>query len=235
MKSKQSNLKISRTWSFNEKVAKVFDTHVNQSIPLYSEFHKQSAKIAEFYCKENSIIYDLGCSTGKFILEICKYKKKLNIFGIDNSKKMIEIAKKKTSKVKNNKIYFICNDLFKVKFKKSNLIFCSLLMPFFNSIEQKKLIKKIYNSLHFGGSAIILNKSISKYPNFENIFNQLYSDFKLKKGINADDLIKKTRSLRSVHTLNATEDDILLFKKIGFRKIEIFFKYLNFTGFVIEK
>lgn len=235
MNKKNSNLKISRTWSFNEKVAKIFDTHVNQSIPLYNEFHKQSAKIAEFYCKENALIYDLGCSTGKFMVEVCKYKRSLQIIGVDNSKKMIQIAKRKTSKVKNNKINFIYDDLFNVKFKKSNFIFCGLLMPFFNKIEQKKLVKKIYSSLGFGDAAIIFNKSLSKYSNFENIFNQLYSDFKLKKGINASDILKKTRSLRSVHTINTPDYDIELFKKIGFRKIDIFFKYLNFTGFIIEK
>ena len=42
---KKINLKISKTWSFNNKVAKVFDVHVNQSIPMYKEFHKQIAKI----------------------------------------------------------------------------------------------------------------------------------------------------------------------------------------------
>ena len=57
MKSK-SYLKISRTWSFNAKVSKVFDNHVRQSIPLYDEFHKQISQIAEFYCKDNSLIYN---------------------------------------------------------------------------------------------------------------------------------------------------------------------------------
>ena len=69
------NLKISRTWSFDEKVSKVFDSHVNQSIPLYKEFHEQIASISEFYCKDNSVIYDLGCSTGNFIKEISRIKK----------------------------------------------------------------------------------------------------------------------------------------------------------------
>ena len=75
MKTKP-NLKISRTWSFDEKVSKVFDSHVKQSIPLYKEFHGQIANISEFYCKDDSVIYDLGCSTGNFIKEISKIKKK---------------------------------------------------------------------------------------------------------------------------------------------------------------
>ena len=49
------------------------------------------------------------------------------------------------------------------------------------------------------------------------------------------DVLKKTQSLRSVHTVNTTYDDHQYLKKVGFNKIDIFFKYLNFTGFVVEK
>ena len=232
----KNNLKISRTWSFNEKVSKVFDNHVRQSIPLYDQFHTQISKIAEFYCKDDSVIYDLGCSTGNFIKEISKIKRKnLNITGIDDSKKMIQICKSKTEKIKKNKITLKCVDMFKVKFEKSDLIMCCLVLPFFKRQKQEQLIKKIYQSLNDNGAAIFLNKSISKHSHFENIFNQIYFDFKLSKGISASDVLKKTQSLRSSHTLNTTEEDLKFLKKTGFKKIDIFFKYLNFTGFLVEK
>ena len=80
-----------------------------------------------------------------------------------------------------------------------------------------------------------MNKSISKHPQFENIFNQIYFDFKLNKGISASDVLKKTQSLRSSHTISTTEEDLEFLKKTGFKKIDIFFKYLNFTGFLVEK
>ena len=109
------------------------------------------------------------------------------------------------------------------------------MLPFFVRKKQEILIKKIYKSLNKGGAAIFLNKSISKFSHFENIFNQLYSDFKLKQNISPEDILKKTRSLRSVHTLNTIEDDFSMFKKVGFKKIDLFFKYLNFSGFIVEK
>ena len=235
MKTK-SFFKISRTWSFDKKVSKVFDNHVKQSIPLYNEFHKQIIKIAEFYCKDGSLIYDLGCSTGKFINQISKIKKKnLNVVGIDDSKKMIEICKSKTKNIKNNKIILKCVDMFNIKFQKSDLIVCCLVLPFFTRAKQEKLLKKIYISLNNGGAAIFLNKSISKFSHFENIFNQLYYDFKLSKGISSEDILKKTQSLRSVHNTNTTQIDEFFLKKVGFKKIDIFFKYLNFTGIIVEK
>ncbi len=233
---KKINLKISKTWSFNNKVAKVFDVHVNQSIPMYKEFHKQIAKISEFYLKDNSVIYDLGCSTGNFIFEVCKIKdKNLIIYGIDESKKMLELAKIKTKKFKNNKIKFICGDILKTKFKKFDLGVCSLMMPFFSHQKQEKILKKIFINLNNNGAAIFLNKTICEYSNFENIFNQLYYDFKISKKISSRDILKKARSLRSIHTTNSSSNDIKKLKKIGFSKVEIFFKYLNFTGYLVEK
>ena len=148
---------------------------------------------------------------------------------------MIKIAESKTHKIKKNNLEFVQSDIFKVDLKKADLIVCSLMLPFFSHSNQKNLLKKICMNLKIGGAAIFLNKSISRHPNFENIFNQLYYDFKIDQGIDPSDVLKKTKSLRSVHTLNTTDDDYHMLKKIGFKKIDIFFKYLNFTGFIAEK
>jgi tRNA (cmo5U34)-methyltransferase len=229
-------LKIKNNWVFDKNVSKVFDKHVRQSIPFYNNFQKHIVKISEFYLKDNSVIYDIGCSTGNFILELNKIKtKNLEITGIDQSRDMIKIAESKTHKIKKNKLKFIQSNIFKINLKKSDLIICSLMLPFFSSADQKKLLKKIFDNLKTGGAAIFLNKSICNYSNFENIFNQLYYDFKIEKGISPSDVYKKSKSLRSVHTLNSTNEDLNMLKKIGFKKIDIFFKYLNFTGFIVEK
>ena len=236
IKKNSYKLKIENNWVFDKNVSKVFDKHVKQSIPFYNNFQKQVAKISEFYLKDSSIIYDIGCSTGNFILELNKLKrKKLNIIGIDKSRDMIKIAESKTHKIKRNNLEFIQSNIFEVNLKKADLIICTLMLPFFSHAEQKKLLKKIFKNLKIGGAAIFLNKSISSHPNFENIFNQLYNDFKIDQGIDPSDVLKKTKSLRSVHTLNTANDDYYMLKKIGFKKIDIFFKYLNFTGFITEK
>ena len=204
---------------------------------MYNRFNKQIAKISEFYLKDKAVIYDIGCSTGNYISEICKVKKKnLKIVGIDQNKNMISIAKKKIRKFKTqNEIKLICNDVFNLKFEKFDLAVCSLLLPFFVRSLQVKLVKKIYKSLNRNGAAIFFNKCISESSRFENIYNQLYYDFKQEQGVSPSDILKKSKSLRSVHSINSTSQDLKLFKKIGFKKVEIFFKFLNFTGYLVEK
>ena len=96
---------FNKSWAFNKNVSKSFDTHVRQSIPFYDVFQKDIAKYSEWFLKDDSIVYDLGCSTGKTIKYISKLNinTKFEIYAIDNSKSMIAIAKKNLSKIKKKK------------------------------------------------------------------------------------------------------------------------------------
>ncbi len=49
--------------------------------------------------RKNDVILEIGCGTGRFTTEIAKKCKK--IIGIDFSEKMVELARKKSKKLKN--------------------------------------------------------------------------------------------------------------------------------------
>ena len=87
------------SWVFNRNVAKLFDKHVRQSIPFYDPIQKYISSLSEWFIKDNSLVYDLGCSTGETAKNILKFNKKRKIkfryIGIDNSSQMIKLAKKK--------------------------------------------------------------------------------------------------------------------------------------------
>jgi tRNA (cmo5U34)-methyltransferase len=95
-------IKISKSWSFNKNVSNNFDHHVAQSIPFYKEINKTIVSISEFFMKENSVVYDLGCSTGNIIYKLCKLNLShpVEIYGVDREVHMLKIAKKKlTSRI----------------------------------------------------------------------------------------------------------------------------------------
>tara|TARA_Y100000741_G_scaffold45787_1_gene31705 strand:+ start:235 stop:498 length:264 start_codon:yes stop_codon:yes gene_type:complete len=67
------------SWSFGKKVPKKFDNHIKKSVPLYTESHDLAINLSDFFLKENSKCYDLGCSTGTLIRKISeRHQKKLN-------------------------------------------------------------------------------------------------------------------------------------------------------------
>ena len=233
MPNKQK-IKYDESWSFNKSVALNFDEHVSQSVPFYKSFQKNIAEIATMFIRNNSTIYDLGCSSGNTIIEILKLNLNLNykIFGIDTSPDMIKLAKEKIGKKKN--IKFIKNNFFKIKLKKSDLIIASLITPFLTKKEKEKFFYLVSKSLNKGGGLIIIDKIKSSDVDFENLFIDMYHEFKMKN-FSARNILKKRKSLRTAMTLNTIEQNYELIEKNKFSKKELFFKYLNFVGFVCVK
>ena len=62
-------------WKFDENVVPFFDNHVNKSVPLYEEGHDLAIKIADFFLSDQSIVYEIGCSTGTLIEKLAKRNK----------------------------------------------------------------------------------------------------------------------------------------------------------------
>ena len=61
IKSKRSN------WKFDKNVVNNFDKHVIQSVPFYKISHDLTLNLSDFFLKQKSICYDLGCSTGTLL------------------------------------------------------------------------------------------------------------------------------------------------------------------------
>lgn len=231
---------IGKTWRFDNNVANNFDTHVEQSIPHYIDLQNYLVQLSEWYLKDQSLVYDLGCSTGETIKKILDLKitSKFKIIGIDNSARMIELAKKKISKINKRGIDIKFENLDltkKIKLKKSNLIYSILLFPFLNYEQQKNLLKKIYTSLQKGGALICVEKIRSSNSYFEDILNQLYFDFKLSKNLSEKEILEKAKSLRSSMFILDEKTIFKNLKSVGFKKKEIFFKCFNFVGYIAIK
>ena len=234
-----NNIFFSRgeTWRFSNKVAENFDQHVVSSIPHYKAIQKFIANISTWFLTENSTIYDIGCSTSSTSYEISKKNrkiKKLNFLCIDSNKKMLEVSKKKL-KLLNHNFKFLNKDINTFKtFNKHDLSLCILLLPFLTTPKKITLLKKIQKSLNSGGALLVLDKIHSNLELSENIFNQIYYDFKLNF-FTKTQILNKAKSLRPVMKLNTNKQNIELFKKCGFKNYEVFFKWLNFCGYIVFK
>ena len=231
---------IENSWKFNSKISKNFDSHVIKSVPHYLDIQNYVVSLSEWFLKDKTRIYDLGCSTGETINKIANLKlnNKIELIGIDQSSKMLEIAKKKNNKINNKSLKLIYDkkDLTKIKNLKNNdLILSILTLPFLNFKQRKKLIKIIYKSLNKGGGFIFVDKIRSSNSAFEDIFNQVYFDFKLQKKLNPEQILNKSKLLRSsMNLLSANEINSQL-NEIGFKKNDVFFKWFNFIGIIAIK
>lgn len=235
----KKNYKINKknaNWNFKGKVYKNFDEHVNKSVPLYQETHELFLKISDFFLQDNSKIVDIGCSTGKFINNMYKKhgnnEKKISFVGIDNVKEMIEFCKKKNSK---KKINFKNIDINKYKFKNCSIIASFYTIQFISPKDRQVLINKIFKGLNWGGAFFFIEKVRGSDARFQDIMNQSYIDFKIDNGFSADEILSKSRSLKSVLEPFSSKGNIDLLKRAGFKDILTVFKYLSFEGFLAIK
>lgn len=224
--SKRSN------WKFDKNVVENFDSHINQSVPFYKISHDLTIKLSDFFLKEKSTCYDLGCSTGNLLKTIEKKhsQKKINFYGLDQSKHMIKVAKKG----KHN-INFSNKNLEKIEFKKSDMIISLYTIQFLQPKFRQQLFKKIYNSLNWGGAFIYFEKIRGNDARFQDILNFLYFDFKQESGLSPVNILNKEISLRSVlepYTINANLDFL---RRAGFKDIMPIAQYLCFKGFLAIK
>src|SRR4030042_2303501 len=92
-------------WNFKGEVAKNFVAHVSKSVPYYFEGHKLVCSIGDFFIKNDSLIYELGCATGELVLNLSKYNKlkpDSKFIGIDIEKDMIKVAEEEKQKLNIN-------------------------------------------------------------------------------------------------------------------------------------
>ena len=94
------------------------------------------------YLKEPKSLLDLGCGTGKYSYLLTKLN--LKVVGLDRSRFMIKIAKKKF--YKNKKISFINSDLRNFKTKKKFDIISALFHILSYQIKNRDIDKFFYNS-----------------------------------------------------------------------------------------
>jgi tRNA (cmo5U34)-methyltransferase len=225
------------SWRFDDNVANSFDKHVRQSIPFYDLIQNYICSLSEWFLKDHSIIYDLGCSTGETAKNIIKFNFIRNInfkyYGLDNSSQMISLAKKK---VKSKNVTFIKSDINKFNFKKNSDLFISILVfPFLNLNQRESLLLKIYKSLKIGGSLILVDKCYSDDPLIQDIFNQVYFDSKIKNKLTKDQILNKAKTLRGTMNIYQQKEILTFCKNAGFKKIDIFFKWFNFVGILLVK
>ena len=80
------NIKSSKSnWKFDKNVAKNFDSHVTKSVPFYNISHDLCVSLSEFFLKDKSRCYDIGCSNGTLLNKIKSKNngKKIDLIGID--------------------------------------------------------------------------------------------------------------------------------------------------------
>lgn len=223
-------------WTFGDNVAEKFDDHISKSVPLYSEGHSQILALSEFFIREDSVCYELGCSTGKLIAGLASRHRDLGsakFVGVDVEAEMVKHATSTYSALAN--LSFLVDDVSEFEFEKADMILSYYVMQFVPPKLRQGIYDKIYQALNWGGALVIFEKTRADDARFQDIFSTLYSEFKLTNGYNPEQILSKTLSLKGVLEPFTHSANVEFLKRAGFVDIMCFQKYLTFEGLIAIK
>lgn len=227
-------------WKFSGDVVNEFESHVAKSVPIYNRGHELIIKLSDFFIKNDSLVYDIGCSTGKLIIDLVKHnknKENSKFIGLDVENDMIKYAKdkQKENKIKSSRLKFYNEDAVTFEFQKNDFIISYFTIQFIHPKHRQSLLNKIYESLEWGGAFLFFEKVRYSDARFQDIFTTLYNDYKLEMGYSHEEIINKTRSLKGVMEPFSTNGNEDMLKRAGFNDITTVIKDICFQGFLAIK
>lgn len=224
-------------WVFSKTVSNSFDSHVRKSVPCYEEVQWMIVKLSDFFVRERGCVYDIGMSTGETLKLLAKHheaKKDVKFIGVDQSPSMVEVAREKCKNFDNISLFH--RDAMQMeRFDSADFIIALYTLQFLSFDQRYELISRIYNNLHCGGAFVYVDKIFGQNPECEYLYNEIHWDFKKEQGLNDEMILSKSRSLRSVLMPMTVSQNFKMLRKAGFTTFELFFKWMNFTGFLAIK
>ncbi len=221
-------------WKFNGETVKSFEEHINRSIPFYDKGHELILNLSDFFIKDDSVVYEIGSSTGKLIHSMAKKHdfRDAKFTGIEVEEDMYRYAKQNyTSK----NLDFICEDVNTFEFEKSDFIVSYYTVQFIHPKHRQYLINRIYDSLEWGGAFVMFEKVRANDARFQDIITSLYMEFKLENNYTPDEIVSKQKSLKGVLEPFSSNANIDMLHRAGFEDTLSIFKYLNFEGILAIK
>lgn len=228
----QDNVMPNGKWEFDQEVTRCFDNMLERSIPEYENMRDLVTRMACHYARIGTGIIDVGCSNGNAIAPLVrKFGGDLEYLLLDTSKPMLEECKKRLGNL-DIRHWDITKGL--PNFNASVIL--SILTLQFTPIEyRQKIIKSIYEQLLPGGALILVEKVLGNTEDIDAIFVEEYYAIKSENAYTKDQIETKRKSLEGVLVPITAKWNESMIKDAGFRKLDCFWRYLNFAGWVAIK
>ena len=231
-----------------------FDEHIDLSIPNYSFVAKQVSQYSEYFARDYTSVVDLGCSTGKLLLEM-NHREKASYYGYDISDNLLPRGSHKPIFIKGDLVQISENTITVHEEAKSEKIITGVekyarltgistfpkdisfayslfTLQFLPPIKRKTVVEAINAHLVPGGAFVSCEKIYSENAKLQDMTNSIYYEFK-NQSFGADKILSKERDLRSLHTLQTLEQSMKDLSIIG--TPQLFWMSYNFVGIIVIK
>lgn len=230
-----------RDFTFDKKVAEVFDDMVSRSVPFYIEIQHMLADLClQFLPAQDGALCDLGCSTGTtldFILSNPECPATVHGYGVDNAQAMLDQAREKLAPhLAAGRVTLIQADLDGgLELPPANVVLMNWTLQFVRPIHREALLKRINASIRPGGALLMAEKVLVEDSLLNRLYIELYYRYKARQGYTAEEIQRKRESLENVLVPYRVEENVQLLQRCGFSTVDTCFRWFNWAAFVAVK
>ena len=223
-------------FTFDAKVANVFDDMVRRSVPGYQSMIEMIGLFVKAYGQDNTNYYDLGASTGATSLALGINNPCVNnkIIAIDNSIDMVEKWRQNlTGTIDYAQV--ICDDINNIEIKDASIVVLNLTLQFIKPNDRQSLIDKIYQGINPDGVLIVSEKIHFNDAKKQRRMTNLHLNFKRANGYSELEIAAKRQSIENVLITDNQQTHLDRFIQAGFGSSICHFQCLNFASFLAVK
>jgi len=225
-------------FAFDDAVADVFPDMIRRSVPGYETVISMLGVLAQHYAKDNTRVYDLGCSLGAATLAVHRQTRSLSLqhICVDNSEAMVKRCRSKLQRhMPNADLDVLCDDIEAIEINNASLVVVNFTLQFIPQESRLKLLQKIADGLLPGGALVLSEKLVFE----DKIENQLHIDwhhvFKRANGYSDLEISQKRAAIENVLVPDTKQEHLDRMKQAGFDQTIQWFQSFNFASFVAIK
>lgn len=229
----QDNVMPKGKWVFDDEVAQCFDEMLQRSIPNYETMRELVYNVGRHYVKDGAAVMDIGCSNGNAALPFVKTFNNQFVL-CDVSESFLDLCRKGFKAHKNVKV--LNHDLRNGVPDVQSCLILSILTVQFTPIEyRQKIINSVYEHLQSGGAFIFVEKLLGTTYDIDSVLVDEYYELKRENQYTQEQIQAKRKSLEGVLVPITESWNVDLLRSAGFKKIDCFWRYLNFAGYLAVK
>jgi tRNA (cmo5U34)-methyltransferase len=225
-------------FAFSDRVAAVFDDMLARSVPFYAEIQRMLGELTVNFAVPGTAVFDLGCSTGASLLHLDpSLPDGVDYVGVDHSEAMLNRCRARfTERGIRRRFALRRTDLNQgLAIENASVVLLVLTLQFLRPPQREPLIAQIYQGLNDNGCLLLVEKVCGDDPLFDRQFADHHFAMKRRNGYSTLEIAQKREALEKVLVPYTLQQNRRMLEGVGFRRIEVFFKWYNFCGIVALK
>jgi tRNA (cmo5U34)-methyltransferase len=216
-----------------------FDAHIAREIRGYETLFKIATGIADAVIATGTNVYDIGCSTGRFLVTLAEKiaaekdtfrRRHVQFIGIEPNENFADCHRGAPDSVT-----FVQERVTaSTPFENASLISSIFTLQFIPIQERQVVVRNVYHGLNPGGVLILAEKVYSGDPEIDRLINDSHLDFK-REVTDPAQIIEKDVRLRSIMRPLNLQDNVSLLENAGFDRHECFWRVNNFVALIAIK